>query len=137
LRPICKQRAEPPQVLRPATSKACRIPAGNITGLYYRQPELAVKQLELMVEAFPDRKRVGALYDHFSVDQFTGAQRGAQSMGLTLYPIKLENPPYDFEATFRTLAQNQVQIPWISFVAFWSCASTIEWMSPFQNRSSF
>ena len=90
--------------------KSLSHPGGNITGLYYRQPELAVKQLELMVEAFPDRKRVGTLYDHYSVDQFTGAQRGAQSMGLTLYPIKLDNPPYDFEATFRTLAQNQVQM---------------------------
>jgi hypothetical protein len=28
---------------------------GNITGLYYRQPELAVKQLELLVEAAAGR----------------------------------------------------------------------------------
>ena len=90
--------------------KSLSHPGGNVTGLYYRQRELAVKQLELMVEAFPDRKRVGALYDHFSADQFTAAQRGAQSMGLTLHPIKLENPPYDLEAAFRTLAQNQVQM---------------------------
>ena len=85
-------------------------PGGNVTGLFYRQPELAVKQLELMVEAFPDRKRVGALYDLYSVDQFNSAQRGAQSMGLTLHPIRLENPPYDFEAAFRTLVQSQVQM---------------------------
>ena len=52
--------------------KSLSYPGGNITGLYYRQPELAVKQLELMVEAFPDRKRVGVLYDLYSVDQFTG-----------------------------------------------------------------
>lgn len=85
-------------------------PGGNITGLYYRQPELAAKQLELLVEAFPDRKKVGALYDHYSADQFTAAQRSAQSLGLTLYPIKFENPPYDFAAALATLAQDQVQM---------------------------
>jgi len=90
--------------------KSLSHPGGNITGLFYRQPELAVKQLELMVEAFPDRKRVGALYDHFSADQFSASQRAAQSLGLTLRSIKLENPPYDFEAAFRTLAQDQVQM---------------------------
>jgi putative tryptophan/tyrosine transport system substrate-binding protein len=31
-------------------------------------------------------------------------------MGLTLDTIKLERPPYDFEAAFRTLAQRQVQM---------------------------
>jgi hypothetical protein len=25
-------------------------------------------------------------------------------------PVKLENPPYDFEGAFRTLAHNQVQM---------------------------
>jgi hypothetical protein len=36
---------------------------GNVTGLFYRQPELAVKRLELMVEAFPERTRVAILWD--------------------------------------------------------------------------
>jgi putative tryptophan/tyrosine transport system substrate-binding protein len=43
-------------------------PGGNITGLFYRQPELAVKQVELLREAFPDRNRVGAMYDRYSAD---------------------------------------------------------------------
>ena len=90
-------------------------PGGNITGLFYRQPELAVKQLELLREAFPDRKRVGAMYDRYSAGQFAAAERAAPSMGLTLLPVKLENPPYDFEAAFRTLAQNQVQMLHILF----------------------
>ena len=38
-------------------------PGGNVTGLFYRQPELAVKRLELMVEAFPERTRVAILWD--------------------------------------------------------------------------
>jgi putative ABC transport system substrate-binding protein len=36
-------------------------PGGNITGLFFRQPELAVTQLELLAEAFPDKKRVAVL----------------------------------------------------------------------------
>jgi ABC transporter substrate binding protein len=50
-------------------------PGGNITGLFYRQPELAVKQLELLVEAFPGKKRVGVLYDQSSADEFNAAER--------------------------------------------------------------
>lgn len=85
-------------------------PGGNITGLFYRQPELAGKQLELLAEAFPDKKRVGVLWDHDSADQFAAAGRAAQPMGLMLIPLKLENPPYDWDAAFRTLAQSDIQM---------------------------
>ena len=43
--------------------KSLSHPGGNITGLIYRQPELAAKQLELLAEAFPGRSRVGVLWD--------------------------------------------------------------------------
>jgi putative tryptophan/tyrosine transport system substrate-binding protein len=85
-------------------------PGGNITGLFYRQPELAAKQLELLAEAFPERKRVAALWDQDSADQFQAAQRVAQPMRLTLLPLKLENPPYDWDVAFRTLAQGEAQM---------------------------
>jgi hypothetical protein len=38
-------------------------PDRNITGLVSRAPELAAKQLELLVEAFPDNKPIAALWD--------------------------------------------------------------------------
>jgi putative ABC transport system substrate-binding protein len=79
-------------------------PGGNITGVFYRAPELAAKQLELLAEAFPERQRVAALWDQDSKDQFEVAQRAAEAMGLTLVPVKLENPPYDWDAAFHTLA---------------------------------
>jgi putative ABC transport system substrate-binding protein len=85
-------------------------PGGNITGLFYRQPELAAKQLELLVEAFPDRKRVGVLWDHDSADQLDAAQRVGQPMSLTLLPVKLENPPYGWDTAFRTLTQGEAQM---------------------------
>ena len=34
-------------------------PGGNITGLFYRQPELAQKRVELLAEAFPARSAFG------------------------------------------------------------------------------
>src|SRR5262249_11993700 len=33
-------------------------PGGNITGVFYRQPELAAKQLEILMRAFPERSRL-------------------------------------------------------------------------------
>ena len=90
--------------------KSLSHPGGNITGLFYRQPELAAKQLELLAEAFPDRKRIGVLWDDRSADQFSVAERAAPSLRLTLRALKLENPPYDWDAAFRTLAEREAQI---------------------------
>jgi putative ABC transport system substrate-binding protein len=85
-------------------------PGGNVTGVMFRQPELAVKQLELLAEAFPDRTRVGVLWDSISADSFAAAERTAGSMSLSLRPLKLENPPYDFDRAFQTLAQDEVKM---------------------------
>jgi putative ABC transport system substrate-binding protein len=84
-------------------------PGGNLTGLFFRQPELAAKQLEFLAEAFPDRKVVAVLWDQFSADQFEVAERVASAMGLSLRPLKLEKPPYDWDTAFRTAAQNGSQ----------------------------
>ena len=85
-------------------------PGGNVTGIVARQLELVAKQIELLMEAFPERKRLGALWDAQSADQFAAAEREAKARQLTLRAIKLENPPYDFDAAFRTLAQDGVDM---------------------------
>jgi putative tryptophan/tyrosine transport system substrate-binding protein len=85
-------------------------PGGNITGIFSRQPELAVKQLALLAEAFPDRTRVAALWDEQSADQFSEAERAAQSMRLSLRSLKLDQPPYDFASAFHALAQDGAQM---------------------------
>jgi putative ABC transport system substrate-binding protein len=89
--------------------KSLAQPGGNVTGLYYRQPELAVKQLELLVEAFPERKRVAVLLDSASADQLSAIERAVQSMRLSLRSLKLD-PPYDFDAAFRTVVQSEAQM---------------------------
>lgn len=85
-------------------------PGGNVTGIILRWPELAAKQIEVLQEAFPDRNRLGVLWDTQSADQFSAAEREAKARRLELRSLKLENPPYDFAAAFRTLAQDDVQI---------------------------
>jgi putative ABC transport system substrate-binding protein len=85
-------------------------PGGNVTGIFYRQPELAAKQLEILVQAFPERSRLAVLYDADSADQFGAADAVAKSMPLQLRPLKLEKPPYDFGVAFQTMANAGAQM---------------------------
>ena len=85
-------------------------PGGNITGVFYRQPELAAKQLELLTQPFPEKSRLAVLYDTNSADQLSAAEEAARSMPLELRPLKLEKPPYDFRAAFQTMAQGTAQM---------------------------
>ena len=85
-------------------------PGGIITGIYDRQLEQSAKQLGLLAEAFPDRKRVGALWDQLSADQFAAAARAAGPMGLSLRGFKLENPPYDFDGAFRMMVEDDIKM---------------------------
>jgi putative ABC transport system substrate-binding protein len=81
-------------------------PDRNITGLVSRAPELAAKQLELLVEAFPENKSIAALWEPASAEQFDSAQRTAQSLHIDLRSHKVENPPFDFDEAFRGIAQD-------------------------------
>lgn len=72
--------------------------------------ELAQKQVELLTQAFPERKKIGALYDVLSADQFEASARTAAQMNLQLRGVKLENPPYDFNEAFHALAQGSPQM---------------------------
>jgi putative ABC transport system substrate-binding protein len=90
--------------------KSLAQPGGNVTGVYYRQPELAVKQLELLVEAFPERTRVAVLWDSAAADQVSAIERAVQSTRLSLRLLKLENPPYDFDTAFRMVVQGEAQM---------------------------
>ena len=85
-------------------------PGGHITGVFYRQPELAVKQLEILMEAFPERTRLAVLWDELSADQFGPVERAAQSKGLSLRALKLEHPPYDFEGAFASIMRDEPQM---------------------------
>jgi putative ABC transport system substrate-binding protein len=81
-------------------------PNKNITGLVYRARELAAKQLELLVEPFPDNKSIAALWEPASAEQFAAALHTAQLLHIDLRSHKLENPPFDFDEAFRKIAQD-------------------------------
>ena len=81
-------------------------PERNITGVVFRAPELAAKQLGLLVEAFPDVKPIAVLWEEASAEQFDAAQRAAQSMHIELRSHKVETLPFDFDAAFRAIAQD-------------------------------
>jgi putative tryptophan/tyrosine transport system substrate-binding protein len=85
-------------------------PGGNVTGVFFRQTDLAQKQIELLTEAFPGKTRICALWDALSADQFSAAERAAKSLNVELRSLKLENPPYDFNAVFETLAGDDPQL---------------------------
>jgi putative ABC transport system substrate-binding protein len=85
-------------------------PGGRITGVVFQQLELAQKQVEILTQAFPDRTRLAAMFDAQTADQFSAAEYSAKLLNLQMLPIKLEKPPYDFEAAFRSAALGGAQI---------------------------
>ena len=85
-------------------------PGGNVTGIFLRQTELAEKQVELLTEAFPDRKRLAVLWDNISAGQFATAEARAKLLGLQVLSLKFENLPYDLDAAFRSIAENKSQM---------------------------
>ena len=85
-------------------------PGGNITGVFFRPLELAVKQLEILTEAFPDRKRLAVLWDGQSADQFTAAESAAKTRNVELQSHKLEALPYDFDAVFKKVSEGSAEM---------------------------
>jgi putative tryptophan/tyrosine transport system substrate-binding protein len=85
-------------------------PGGNVTGIFLRQTELAEKQVELLTEAFPDRKRLAVLWDAISAGQFATAEARAKLLGLQVRSLKFENPPYDLDAAFQSIAEDKSQM---------------------------
>jgi putative ABC transport system substrate-binding protein len=79
-------------------------PGGNATGIFLRQTELAEKQVELLTQAFPDRKGLAILWDYISEDQFEFAERRAKLLGLQVHSHKMESPPYDIAGAYRSVA---------------------------------
>jgi putative ABC transport system substrate-binding protein len=98
-------------------------PGGNVTGVVLRQTELAEKQVELLTQAFPDRKRLALQWDAISADQFSAAERRAKALGLDVVSVKYENPPYDFGRAFQKISQDGLQ-------------HTLVLSSPFMGRGS-
>jgi putative ABC transport system substrate-binding protein len=85
-------------------------PGGNVTGVFTRQPELAEKQVELLKEAFPQRKRLALVWDAQTADQFEAAERQARLLGFDVSPHKLDKMPYDIPAAFRAIMSKNPEL---------------------------
>jgi putative ABC transport system substrate-binding protein len=77
-------------------------PTGNVTGVIFEQIELAVKRLQLMTDAFPDKKAGMVFWDQLSADQWHAIEANAARFGLHLAGVELRGDTYDYE---RALAQ--------------------------------
>jgi putative ABC transport system substrate-binding protein len=77
-------------------------PAGNVTGLYLQQIELAAKRIEMLRDAFPAMKGATVFWDALSADQWQATKASADKFGLQLTGVELRDYPYDYE---KALAQ--------------------------------
>lgn len=82
-------------------------PGGNITGLFFRMPEVAAKQLELLRDALPTAAPLAMLWEAAASDQMRSASAAATTLGIKLQTVEVR-PPYDFEAAFVAVTQRQV-----------------------------
>jgi putative ABC transport system substrate-binding protein len=84
-------------------------PGGNMTGVFFMQPALTAKRLELLKEAMPQLTRVSALWDAHTADQWRVAEAAAQSLGLQLQSVELRHPPYDFAGAIGVAVRERAQ----------------------------
>ena len=95
-------------------------PGTNITGVVSLQTELSAKQVELLTLAIPGKTRLAILWDGLSSDQFVAAEHQSRSLGLEVQSLKLEKPPYDFPAAFRSLSESAAQMVLVLSSPFFS-----------------
>jgi hypothetical protein len=81
-------------------------PGGNITGIFFQQPELTGKHLEFFKEVLPDLRQVAVVWDAVSADQFHAAQEAARLLGVQVHSLELRRPSaYDVEGAVAAAAQ--------------------------------
>jgi putative ABC transport system substrate-binding protein len=78
-------------------------PGGNVTGVFFQQIELAMKRVQLFMDALPNMRAATVFWDATSADQWRATQEAAKQLGLRVAGIELRDPPYDYE---RALAQS-------------------------------
>jgi putative ABC transport system substrate-binding protein len=72
-------------------------PTGNVTGVMFDQIELAVKRLQLISDALPDKKTATVFWDQPSADQWRATESNAARFGFRIVGVELQNYPYDYE----------------------------------------
>ena len=83
-------------------------PGANVTGVFFRQSELAVKRLQLFKELLPSLDRLAVLSDSLSADQLNAVEAASPSIGVKLLPVNLGKPRYDYESAFGVAKRSRV-----------------------------
>jgi putative ABC transport system substrate-binding protein len=81
-------------------------PGGNVTGVHMLTSELDSKRLELLLQAVPTAKRIGVLYPKPLFEpQLVFLRRGAQSLGVQLNMVEVDDGPGGYEAAFESMVR--------------------------------
>lgn len=89
--------------------KSIARPGGGVTGVNTLMKPLAAKQLELLSEAFPERRRIGLLFDAHTTEQLVIVEGLAQDLRLTTVNHGFDTAPYDWSHAFERLVAGGAQ----------------------------
>jgi putative tryptophan/tyrosine transport system substrate-binding protein len=78
--------------------KSLARPAGNVTGVFLQQIELAKKRVQILKDALSDVQTATMFWDSPSEDQWKATNEAAAGFGLQLAGVELREQPYDYEA---------------------------------------
>jgi ABC-type uncharacterized transport system substrate-binding protein len=93
-------------------------PGGNITGVVFQQPELAVKRMQIMKEALPDLTLATVVWDAASADQRKEVQHAAAELRLQLTDAEFRDQPYEYEAAFAPTGDGRALLVCVSPIFF-------------------
>jgi putative ABC transport system substrate-binding protein len=82
-------------------------PGRNVTGVYFRNPEVGAKQVELLNVALPNVFRIGLLWTKYSADQVQPVEAVAARLRVQLEKVELRGAQ-DVARTFATFKERRV-----------------------------
>ena len=91
--------------------KSIQRPGGNITGSTFYFPELNAKRVELLKEAIPLIRRVGALVNPENsayIPALTAMEATAKSLQMEIYPFAVSEPG-QLASAFSMMAERQIE----------------------------
>ena len=77
-------------------------PGANLTGIFVRQPELAIKRLEIVRDALPRVRRVALWWDgNVAREQYEASSAAAASLGFDLRSVEVGSVSYEFAGAIK------------------------------------
>ena len=81
-------------------------PGANLTGIFVRQPELAIKRLEMARDALPKVRRVALWWDgNVAREQYEASFGAAASLGVDLRSVEVGSVSYNFADAIKQMSE--------------------------------